>query len=66
MSCCGQKRSAIKQSSHRAPSVPQRAEPAPRSPAPASAPEQMSQLRPSAAVLAYLTRNARRNSKLLP
>jgi hypothetical protein len=63
MSCCGQKRSAIKQSSHRAPSAPQRGESYSQSPAPVSTPGQINQLRPSAAVLAYLTRNARRHQR---
>ncbi len=60
MSCCGQKRSALKQSRPastrdiaRAPSAP-----TPRNRPPASAPGQRDQLHPSAAMLAYLARNA--------
>lgn len=58
MSCCGQKRSAIKQARPVAPSASVRAPSSPRSPTRVAGPGQIDQPRPSAAMLAYLARNA--------
>jgi hypothetical protein len=60
MSCCGQKRSALKQGSPAAPAKTPRARSTPRSWRQGSSPGQRNQLNPSAAMLAYLARNATR------
>jgi hypothetical protein len=57
MSCCGQKRSALKQSPPASTRDIARAINSAKRP-PASAPGQRDQLHPSAAMLAYLARNA--------
>jgi hypothetical protein len=57
MSCCGQKRNALKQSRPTASIRPARGD---ASPDPASAPGRPTQPRPSPALLAYLARNGRR------
>ena len=58
MSCCGQKRSALKQSRPTSTRDIALAPSTPRNRPPASAPGQHDQLHPSAAMLAYVARNA--------
>jgi hypothetical protein len=59
MSCCGQKRNALKQSSPAAPITAARGAASRQRPPAASAPGQRTQSGSSAAMFAYLTRNAR-------
>jgi hypothetical protein len=58
MSCCGQKRSALKQSRPASTGDIARTPSTPRTHPPATALGQRGELHPSAAMLAYLARNA--------